>query len=495
MSLGCHVEGAALPKPERYTLDSQLGAVRKRMTQKMPDQDPLVMKRLKEFVRNWIESNLLPLDADTDVTLETWLAKKKTYTESRKQQLREACARYEADPTNAKWEKVNAFIKDENYESYKYARGIYSRSDEFKSFCGPTVSAIEEVVYKLPQFIKHVPVSDRPRWLYEKLSKQGTLFFATDFTSFEAIFTREMMECVEFQLYRYMTRNLPGGVAWADKLCRVLGGTHDITFSTLGLKMCDRRLSGEMVTSLGNTFTNLMLLLFAAKEGGCEPMDDSVGVEGDDSTFAPNPPERFPNADWFRKLGCIIKLEKYERLSDVSFCGLLFAEGVQHTLTNPLVEIAQLGWATDRYINSSEKKLLSLLRCKALSLVHQYPGAPVIRALGEYALRVTRSVRYGDLWRAVHGSMNQWEIEQFVQFDYADESNVPKVEVHAFSRVLIEETFGLSVAEQLALERYFANKQTLGPISVTEIGHLVPYDWLDYFHRYSHVSYSGQLTT
>jgi hypothetical protein len=55
--------------------------------------------------------------------------------------------------------RCSSFVKDEHYEGWKYPRLINSRSDQFKVFIGPTIKAMEHLVYShLPEFIKHVPV-------------------------------------------------------------------------------------------------------------------------------------------------------------------------------------------------------------------------------------------------------------------------------------------------------------------------------------------------
>ncbi len=83
-------------------------------------------------------------------------------------------------------------------------------------------------------------------------------------------------------------------------------------------------MSGEMNTSLGNGFSNLMFMLYACEIQGIEC--DGI-VEGDDGAFALSlkPGQKFDESI-FAEMGLTIKLEKHTDLMSMSFCGILCAE-------------------------------------------------------------------------------------------------------------------------------------------------------------------------
>jgi hypothetical protein len=88
------------------------------------------------------------------------------------------------------------FVKDEGYDSFKHARGINSRTDEFKVRVGPIFKLIEKEVFKLPCFIKKVPLDRRAEYILDMMGETGP-FLVSDYTAFESLFTRDIMSRVE----------------------------------------------------------------------------------------------------------------------------------------------------------------------------------------------------------------------------------------------------------------------------------------------------------
>lgn len=386
-SLGCHYVGAALPKPDISDPVTAEAGVRKRFCFQPPRPSRRVLKRLRAFVRTWCRKHLTPLAPDSDVSVESWLDQT-DYPAWRKQELK------------AKWDEVKdiwddpdnftckSFIKDETYGEYKHARGINSRSDEFKCAVGPIFRLIEKEVFKLDWFVKKVPVSERPAYIKKRLMRVGAKYYATDYSAFESLFTRELMEACEFELYRYMVRGLPDAVNFIALVESVLGGLNRCEYKHFWVELAATRMSGEMCTSLGNGFSNLMFMLFVCQQVGAH---DEIGVvEGDDGLFTmwgTSPTE----AD-FARLGLVIKLQEHSDLCSASFCGIIFDPEDCINVTDPREVLCSFGWTVRQYHGCRPGLKKVLLRCKALSYAHQYPGCPVIAALARYGLRVTRSV-------------------------------------------------------------------------------------------------------
>ncbi len=205
-----------------------VAGVAKRAATATPPPDRKLLRQLRKFVRRWCRKHLAQLPADTDVSFETWLSNT-NYTETRKQELRrkhQACTNI-WDP---KYHICKCFMKDETYPTYKHARGIYSRTDEFKCFVGPWFKAIEGVVYKHPAFIKHVAVLDRPQYIIDQLFRPGAVYMATDYTAFESLFVKELMYSCEFELYSYMTAHVPGSNDFMRACREVIAGGNVLQF-------------------------------------------------------------------------------------------------------------------------------------------------------------------------------------------------------------------------------------------------------------------------
>lgn len=477
-SLGCHVEGLAQPHPCPKDPVTALAGALKRFACLPPKAHGGVLRRLRAFVRRWLKANLVPLTPDVDLSFETWL-EGTNYPEWRKAELRvvyEDLCRRQLTKKDA---LIKSFVKLETYLTWKHARCINARVDAMKVMLGPVMKAIEHVVYQHPAFIKNIPVADRPRYIFEQLYKEGATYLATDYTSFEALFTEELMKSVEFQLYDYMTKDTPFHDVFMGIVRGVLGGKNKCAFKDFDVFIRATRMSGEMCTSLGNGFSNLMFFLFVSEE--CGFLDPKACVEGDDCVASGH--GRTPTSEDFEKLGLNIKLEVHTDLALASFCGLVFDLEDQVNVTDPLDVLVNFGWTSRRYARSKKSKHMALIRCKALSLAHQYPGCPVISALAEYGLRVTRGF---DVRHVITQSraFNTWEREQLIAA-LRDEKNIRRRPVPIRTRGLVADRYGLPIELQLSIEAYLDGLHEVVPLQVPAVIDIAPEEWSAYFHGYS----------
>lgn len=482
VSLGPNVTVAAQPHPDQSDTTTIVAGVLKRAASKHPEPSKLLLKRLEVFVQKFLEENLTPLSPDSDTSVERWLDNT-NYPLWRKEELLEKYRKVD-DPFNKKYTRAKCFVKDETYPEYKHARGIYSRSDEFKCFVGPFFKLIEEEVYKLPYFVKHVPVADRPKYILEMLEGDGSPQ-STDYTSFESQFTCRIMEIVEIQLYKYMTQYLPGKNDFWRHL-EVIKGKQLCSFKFLDVCLDTCRLSGEMCTSLGNGFSNLMFALFVAQESGCSNV--RIVVEGDDglmkycgSTL---------QAENFSRLGLTIKIETHSQIETASFCGIIFDTEELINIDDPRDNLATFGWGSAKYVASRKSKHMALLRCKSLSLAHQYPGCPIISELAHYGLRVTRGFRIGK----VLDHMNNYQREQVLNA-IKDERKIRKINPGPRSRDLVEQMYGISIEVQLKIEEYLRGKQDVSPLDCEWITSIMPEVWRDYSMEYVRYTSAKHLPT
>jgi len=480
--MGCHVEGVALPHPCPHDPRTTEAGVRMRFACRPPKSDPLLMSKLRTFVRKWIRDHLKPVPADSDTSVPTWLDGT-NYSLKRKEELLEKWKHFtKIDDPRQKYRRCKSFMKDETYVKYKHARGINSRSDEFKCFMGPIFKLIEAQLYKDHHFIKHVPVADRPRVILDRLFKIGAIYMATDYTAFESLFTKEVMGAVEFELYSFMTSELPEHQAFMRECWETLGGENVCTFKNFVVRLLATRMSGEMCTSLGNGFSNLMFMLFLCEYVGCTEIDGFI--EGDDGIFSML--GQPPTSDDFARLGLNIKIELHDRLSTASFCGIVFDEGDCVNVTDPREVLASFGWTTSNYRGASKKKMLTLLRCKGLSYAHQYPGCPVIGALAHYALRISRSYDIRGVLEK-NRRLSLWEREQLVAA-LKDSAKLKYVEPPMATRLLIEELYNLPVELQVSIETYLQSLDDLVPLDIAVLADICPREWSHYFENYSVVA-------
>lgn len=272
VSIGAYgeVDGqvVTLPHPDPRDCISAIEGAKKRFCSKPPDVDKAQLRKLKSFVTKWVRDNLKPLDPTLDTSVETWL-EGANYTQVRKEELLKTwndCQ--DKGGVTRKHTRVKSFIKWEQYEEFKYPRGINSRSDAFKCAVGPIFHHIEKILFQDKHFVKYIPIGDRPKWVMDRLSGVGCRFVETDYSTFETSFIKEVMEAVEMVLYEYMTSSLPGGQAWYQLVHKAMTGKNSCSFRDFLVELSATRMSGEMCTSLGNGFTNLMVMLFLCEENG-----------------------------------------------------------------------------------------------------------------------------------------------------------------------------------------------------------------------------------
>lgn len=478
------------PRADVTHPESLLDGIAKRMAYKPPKYDKLLRRRFRRFVKNWLEKNLKPIEHNEELGFEDWL-ETTNYPEWRKKELREVYDKMLEDDSffaneldrchkNA---DVKIFTKEENYPEYKYPRAIWARVDAFKDISGPFFKTIEKKVFALPYFIKKIPKKDRPAYIQEFVEKQGLKYVASDFTSFESLFTTDLQDDCEYQLYRYMsTKN-----DFMRRVCRmiinVIGGDNIAMNKYFKIAVNAKRMSGEMNTSLGNGFSNLMILLFAVHEnniGHSGPV-----VEGDDGLMGiskPIPPE------FFTKMGLNVKMLNVDTVYEASFCGIIFDGDELINVTDPIDPLCTLLWVSRKYNFTSDATYFSLIKSKALSLAYEYPGCPIISVLAKRVLELLVDYEF----RAIHE--DRWKALIAQQALKAMNSNeFPTRCIGPRSRELMEKHFGVPATTQEIIEAKI-NKMTLSNWDYSDIIPLLPPVWLsnyDIFTReWSQITYS-----
>jgi len=413
-------------------------------------KDEAIKKDFESFVKRWVEDNIQPLSLDYDLSVEHWLEEAK-YPRWRKDELLKLVGE---NVSRKKFKQVKAFIKDESYPDYKHARGINSRSDYAKIFFGPYFHALEKVLFTRPEFVKFVPVSQRATFVYEALYKPFAKYGVTDYSFFEAHFNAWLMDATGGTLYRHFFSDCIGGGNFIKVWASTLLGTNHIKFKWFDVEIEATRMSGEMNTSLENGFANLMLTLFILERSGCT--DVAIKVEGDDGIF------RYHgeiDKTILERLDVSLKMGTVNSIAEASFCGLVFSPGSLRVVADPVKILQTFGWLDRKLVRASMRVKKSYLRAKALSLLCQYPGAPILQNLALYGIRMTAShtprFDHADWWR--------------FQRDFSGRSGPWKswiCEVRLEDRELVARNFNVSVQQQLEIEAYLDNKNDLSPLEI-----------------------------
>lgn len=420
----CSVPGYAPICVDSNDPDTVACAFKKRILRDTPRPDPSFLAQFAKFVRKWVQK----LPAAVNMSFEDWLART-SYNEARKQQLRDAWQFLRGGrPTDRQASHIDTFIKGESYPCYKHGRAINSRCDAFKVFSGPMFKAIEDVIYSLPQFIKHVPVKDRVA-VIRALRKAGRHYYQTDFTAFESHFSAEIMKACECQVYEHLMRDRADDIRFVTA---VLTGFNRMRTRSRCRATCEAgRMSGDMCTSVGNGLTNWLLAEFL-----CETQGHRLQgfVEGDDGLFAT---EAILRKEDYERLGFTIDIKEVRDPCEASFCGMVFAESGQ-IIREPREFMSKFGW-TQSFIHGRDRIMAELLRGKALSACYETGQCPVVGAIARYALRHTRGVRPRFVDDGYHVPPDEFVLEAYN----------PSPD----TRQLFARLYGVSVEAQVAAER------------------------------------------
>lgn len=409
-----------------------LAGFKQRLGRDLPEGNPKLLAEFRDFVQDFIQKNI---ETTQPMEFEEWLGST-GYNDARKNQLRMTNDQLRGGlPTLKQRQKIQTFVKVESYQAWKHARLINSRSDAFKCFAGPRIKAIENIIYKLPQFIKHVPIPERPERI-RALKHAGLHYYETDYKAFESHFVSSFMDICECALYRHCLKTDKD----VEVLCSTLTGKNRLrTRAGFRIDLDGRRMSGDMCTSLGNGFTNLMLTLFVASRHG---MSVDGFVEGDDGLFACSGPL---NTDYYKELGFTIEMSEVDDPCHAHFCGMIFA-GPGQIITDPRRKLNSFGW-TNSCVNGNQRKMWALLKAKSLSLLCEVPQCPILGQLGRTSLQ--RCDQYDDRLRPLlDPEYSNNTLYKYHSDSFDGEAFNPDLE----TRQLFALKFGVTISQQLTAE-------------------------------------------
>lgn len=446
-----YVEGFGPISVDYNHLQSVRHGFNKRLLRQVPQFEHKELYKIRKFVKKWLRENVAKV---VRLSFEEWL-EGTSYNMKRKEELTAVQdGLNHCRPTLRKCKRVSTFVKREHYNEFKHARLINSRCDAFKVFSGPYFKAIEHELYKRQEFIKNIPIPDRPA-LIKQLVGKGKYCYQTDYTAYESHFSSQIMDAIECELYRHCLSNYPDD---AEFICKVLTGTNKMRTRTgISARVIARRMSGDMCTSLGNGFTNLMLTKYLCDVQGKELHGF---VEGDDGLFVT---DAILDGSMYEKLGFTIKMEKVSDPCHASFCGMIFGESEQ-IIKDPRGVFNGFGW-TSSFLSAGPKIMHELARAKALSLCYELPHCPVLRPLADLSLRKTRGYlpRFDE---------NSYRYHMGV---YKDEARIPPFAPTMQTRELFYDKFGISIKTQIEVET------------------LIREDRLNEIHRYIEPTYDQEL--
>lgn len=193
-------------------------------------------------------------------------------------------------------------------------------------------------------------------------------------------------------------------------------------------------MSGEMNTSLGNSWANFVLGWCAVfKHGG--RYDDWDGVfEGDDAIIGCN--VQLDEVD-FREMGFDVKLIQLEDPMTGSFCGMIVSDDDQ-CIRDPAKFWQRFGW-TNSCIHGGHRVMCELAKAKAMSALHETPDCPIVSQIAYETYQRTKASNARFIEDGYH--------ETISTTDWIRPPNPTPA-----TRVLFAEMFGIPSETQIKIE-------------------------------------------
>lgn len=494
-SIGPIVPGYALPRPCRSSPRNAVYGVAKRLGGHTAVYDADLLDDIKRTADEYVRRHYVPLR--TVQSVREWI-EGSNYTGARRRSLTKlAISLFDGDMGNrvchivwSSMARVKAFIKAESYKEFKSPRIICSRSDYSKLFYGPIAKSIESVVYQDDHFIKHVPVIDRAGVIAERFGRNGVVL-ESDFSSFECHFTRDLMLACEMVLYRYMLSRIKSyhGLDLSsqrgfDEMFGPILGVNSVHLSDFVFDIPATRMSGECFTSLGNGFSNFIIMSTILKRFGVRLLD--FVVEGDDGLYLidERDVDKVPTQADFQRLGFSVKLDLHPSVNRASFCGMVFNAETRHCVKDPYATLVKFGWTDKPYVGK-QSKARGLLRAKAFSLLYEVPYCPILSDFARRVLELTEDYRPDFSRTSYHGDRDYASQVADFSCNYKERlGSYTSGDVHFFC-----DLYGLEVieVEDIVREIRSCNELDLllaGPIFTECLRRHAPRDWVVNWNRF-----------
>lgn len=348
---------------------------------------PWVFGDFGTFMDRFLEKYFSPVPSDGWLSFEQWLSST-SYSRAYKEQLvtvRETL-RKKGGINKEELLTYNCFPKDEPYMKPldgqdTFVRLIMGPTDATKVVYGPFVKSVE----------KHLPNTDAFKWfvkgmtVQERATKLEKIFgdtvgpyLATDYSNFECSFTYRFQEQCEQKFFNHMAEHHKDKNNLMAMMTLSLGSPKKVK-SALGrceMTVRNKRLSGDMWTSVSNGISNLALCAFLHfRVGGWKAVDEMKAVfEGDDGLIL-----KRPGLQWnlVEALGFYLKIDEHDSYRDAKFCQLLLdSDGVPQPDIRRV--LARLPWSRQKDAKTSDRYKKELLAARLMSLLAQFPNSPIV---------------------------------------------------------------------------------------------------------------------
>lgn len=376
---------------------------------------------------------------------------------------------------------IVTFVKNERLAVRKPARKIANVDANNLVNYGPLVLAAQSQLFGktdedgyhiFPKYIKH---SERPEFILDKFEGTWGDMFEGDYSSWE------QLQDITFQFVELVIMVVVAGPMWKPSYDilneKVKNRQWDMLYFMAELEPI--RLSGSPMTSFMNGYNNMVIHEFLMQEV-VKATEWKYVLEGDDIVMAYNGDRRL-TVDDYSALGLKMKMLYVDSINEASFCGLFFDDVDRVVIKDPWPVIIKSCWLSKQYVLASDETLLELQRAKAISLLYELGGCPVITAFACRVMELTNHISHDRLMKRIDAmQIDQYHKDELLEalLEMKDkpylEENFP---VGGRSRALMSEKFGVPVSQQIAAEKALRQFE----IGVNKFPHVFGLsEWEDY---------------
>lgn len=335
---------------------------------------------------------------------------------------------------------VKTFIKKEAYPEIKPPRTINSRDDAFKVLVGPFTHQVEKDVFGSKFSLKGKTLTQQTKIFYDRLRGKRT-FISTDYSRWESSVSPTLVDQLEMRFFR----KYKNPYTW-DFFSWLRSNIIDNNLVSRGsgkVKLNGIRMSGDMHTSLMNTYINMNLTNYICDrlgvtwDGFFEGDDGFIGLD----LFVENE-DQFAAAfsDIAKDLGFDLKIDISHNIESLPF---LSRHYISETVAfrEPLKAICHAQWSFSLHTHDPRE----IIRARGYGLALENQKTPILVSLGNYFLRNAGAGKlfFSDPWFKSY--YNLPDVISQVQF-----SN----EIEPEHRVIFQRLFQISVDEQIMVEKY-----------------------------------------
>lgn len=451
---------------EPHTSDQSFGNWNRGLLKRVTfgvEVDKKILDQFRSFVYNYVKARFKPLPHIqlSHKFLDSWLDDSYYTVRQKKMYHKELDNYFDHTKNQRKMFDVNSFIKREFYGEFKEPRTINAPSERLKCVTAPYIKLIEKQVYD-HHFIKHCTRQDVCSRM-RRIEDNYNLLYETDYSSFEGTLSTALMQACEMALFRRLlaeNQEILSLIHMVDLRQRNLMCTFGHNHGKVKLK--GSRLSGCMWTSLGNGFTNQMVIEFIRhKTEKRKHLGINIDylVEGDDGLIGSTVQL---DMDVAEKLGLKLKLVRGNSGNDLSFCGLCVGpQGLMPASFKRVVDkfgltvnadvLREDKWNTTYTLRRCDE----LMRAKAMCLLVSNKAVPILQTLAMKVLHLTEDVT------VMKKDFNPyWELEMQ---NVLNESLQP-IPVNVESREFFAERFGISIDDQIYYEEMISKMTNLNTL-------------------------------